>query len=90
MSASCHEATFRLTGFMERPGGKFLEVGGTERLAGEGFTARFPSYLSAQSHKISHKIFFVYFAASFNLENVRSQFHSLRQKAIRPRSPPFS
>jgi len=26
---------------MERPGGKFLEVGGTERLAGEGFTAPF-------------------------------------------------
>jgi hypothetical protein len=24
---------------MERPGGKFLEVGGAERLAGEGFTA---------------------------------------------------
>jgi hypothetical protein len=65
---------------MERPGGKFLEVGGLSGLAiGRGLHGAIPSYLSAQSHKVSYKISFVYFAASFDLENVRSQFHSLRQ-----------
>jgi len=35
--------------------------------------------LSAQSHKISCEISCVYFAAALKLENVGSQFHSLRQ-----------